>query len=178
MRYSLPKNVSPSFPPLFDAHVVIGTSGRDHFWLLTEHDHGMVKTVHEAIASLGGLARTSELLAAGFDDEWIRIAGRYGRIIDAGWGWWATKEVSPLVLQARRAGGRLACVSALQHHGLQLPDNAGLHISIERGARRPRDDTVIVHWSRTPLAGDRHAVSIAVAIRQARACRGVRAGTL
>ena len=77
-----------------------------------------------------GLVRTSELLAAGDEPEWIRISRNYGRLIHVRKGWWALPGTPAVVLAAWRAGGRLACVSALSFHGATLEIGDMLHIEV------------------------------------------------
>jgi hypothetical protein len=138
-----------------------------------------MQIILDRIARLGGLARTSELLQAGIDDELIRMAARYRRIIDAGHGWWALPETPSRVVTARRAGGRLACTSALRFHGF-LPEQASadieaVHVSLARSARKPTHPGLVLHWSRAILPGDRCAVSVEVAVQQAARCRALNA---
>lgn len=125
----------------------------------------------------GGLVRTGELLAAGDDPEWIRMARNYGTLVQVRKGWWALPGTPAEVMAAWRAGGRLACVSALAFHGATIDLRDNLHIEVaarSKGARRPG---VVVHWSSDQTSGDRGAVSIEVAARQAKQCRAA-AGTL
>jgi hypothetical protein len=137
-----------------------------------------VQLIQRDIDRLGGLARTSELLGLGHEDEWVRMAARYGRIVNAGHGWWANPWIDPLVIAARRAGGKLACRSALVFYGVILDAEPRLHLLVRANARKPRGDRLVVHWSRNDVSADRLSVSLEVALAQARACRGVRAGTL
>ncbi len=113
--------------------------------------------------------RASELLSAGFDRESIRNCARNGHIVSAGRGWWALTDTPREVLKARSLGGRLACVSALKLYGAGEGDDR-LHIALERSGKRPADPSIVVHWSRGPLPGDRRAVSVEVARAQASRC--------
>jgi hypothetical protein len=92
-------------------------------------------------------------------------------------GWWALPGTAPTVLDACRAGGRLACVSALEHHGLMHETNGRLHIELPRSSPGPRTRHVVAHWTRKPAGGDRQAVDPSAAWRQARRC-GDATGTL
>ena len=121
----------------------------------------------------GGLVRTSELLAIGMEPEWIRIARNYGTLIQVRKGWWALPGTPPLVLAAWRAGGRLACVSALEYHGQILETGENLHVEVGAASKGARAEGVCVHWSRDQANGDRRAVSVEVAWRQTVTCRGV-----
>ncbi len=136
----------------------------------------MLPVVRE-IERQGGLARTADLLKSGIATEMIRVFASYGLLVHVRQGWWATKNTSPSAISARRAGGRLACVSALAHYGVvEQPEL--LHIALSRSARPPLISGVVVHWSRRDLGGDRAAVSIKEAEEQARVCRAAQAGTL
>jgi len=121
----------------------------------------------------GGLVRTSELLAIGIEPEWIRIGRNYGRLIQVRKGWWALPGTSETALRAWRAGGRLACVSALEYHGVTLEAGGPLHVEVGAASKGARSPGVVVHWSRDQRNGDRRAVSVEVAWRQTVTCRGV-----
>ncbi len=121
------------------------------------------------ILRLGGLARTSELYAADYWQSLVQLYSSYGRIISAGKGWWATKYTPPAAIAARKLGGRLACLSTLEHYGVGAGDGR-LHIALERSSKRPKDPMVVTHWSRRRLAGDRMSVTVAVARAQAARC--------
>jgi hypothetical protein len=81
------------------------------------------------------------------------------------------------VIAAQRVKARLACVSALVHHG--VIDDAGfdLHVSARAGQVSwhpvPQRVGVLRHWSRRPLDGDRFAVSVREAWVQFAVCSGV-----
>jgi hypothetical protein len=123
-----------------------------------------------------GLVRTRELIAIGENDELIRIARNYGRILHVRQGWWALPGTPEVLVRAWRAGGRLACVSALAFHGV-LPDLGDpLHVEVGAASKGARTPDVVVHWSTDQSDDDRRAVSVEVAVRQARRCRAA-AGT-
>ena len=127
------------------------------------------------IALFGGIATTAELLRGDFSPVEIRLWHDYGRIVRVRKGLWANLDVSRDVVLAARVGGRLACVSALEHHGVipsQLMSN-DIHVDLSRSASRLRrlsDRGVVLHWSRAERDGDRQAVSVEVAREQARQC--------
>lgn len=124
-----------------------------------------------------GLVRTVELLEIGTDTEILRWLDGYGALVHVRQGWWARPGSPDRLLRAWRAGGRLACVSALAFHGYQLELGEPLHIELPASSRGPREPGVIAHWSRDQRNGDRRAVSIEVALRQASRCRAAN-GTL
>ena len=121
------------------------------------------------IRLVGGLARTSELYAAGFWQSLLQWSMWYGTIVHVSRGWWATPDTPELAIRARRAGGRLACVSALQLYGEPVGDDV-LHVAFERSSKGPRHPDVVAHWSRRRLPGTRLAVSVEVAREQAERC--------
>ncbi|TXN31526.1 type IV toxin-antitoxin system AbiEi family antitoxin domain-containing protein [Lacisediminihabitans profunda] len=136
------------------------------------------------IRELGGIARLSELASHGYSPEIIGMLVDYGRIIRVRKGWYAITDTDDALLRAWRVGGRLACVSALAHHGLGEPDPLALHVSVSRTASRLRtahdyrerlaehpDPAIIVHWTRRPVLGDRRAVDAEFAREQAALCR-------
>ena len=136
-----------------------------------------MKLRSELFAKHHGLVRTRELLAIGENDELIRIARNYGAIIHVRQGWWALPDTPSLELSAWRAGGRLACVSALAFHGETFDLGEPLHIEVSAASKGARAQGVVVHWSSSQANGDRRAVSVEVATQQASRCR-VAAGTL
>lgn len=135
------------------------------------------------IARHGGIAARRELLAGGWTETDIWLGDIWGCLDRIRRGWYAAEDLPDDARAAWRAGGPLACVSALLHHGLLPPapgDAAlGLHICVASDGHVPRDDPygppppdpLIVHWSTADRrSGSRRAVSPAVALRQARAC--------
>ena len=124
-----------------------------------------------------GLVKTSELLAVGEDTEMLRWAQGYGVLIHVRQGWWARPGTPAPLLQAWRAGGRLACVSALAFHGETLDITGPLHIEIPARGPGAVLPGFVVHWASDQRNGDRRAVSVEVARRQASRCR-VANGTL
>ena len=124
----------------------------------------------ELFAQHHGLVRTRELRALGDDDEWIRMGRNYGRWIHIRQGWWALAGTPEVLLRAWRAGGRLACVSALAFHGIVLDVSDELHIEVPAVSKGARQPGLRVHWSRRQDNGDRRAVSVEIAMRQAARC--------
>ena len=118
-----------------------------------------------------GLVRTRELLAFGYDDERIRMAHNYRLLVRVRQGWWALPGTAEILLLAWRAGGRLACVSALAFHGMSLELGDRLHIEVSAGSHGALKPGMCVHWSTSQANGDRRAVSLEVALRQASRCR-------
>lgn len=68
-----------------------------------------------------GVYPRKALLAMGYDDAAIRRAVASGDLVRLRTGWFAIAGHDPAVADAVRAGGALACVSALKWHGLWVP---------------------------------------------------------
>ena len=141
-----------------------------------------MRAIERSIRQRGGLATTAQLLADKHILEQIRMDAQYGVITHVCKGWWATNNIPEFALQARRAGGRLACVGALAYH-LGSISYAWLdtcHVSIERSTSRhlaanKLEQDVFFHWSRQRLPGDAVAVDKDTALRQVRSCRALAA---
>lgn len=141
----------------------------------------------------GGIVSARELVRAGIAEEHIRILRDYGSIRRIRKGWYCSPELGAVHVLAWRIGGPLACVSALVHHGLLDEDemhfDEGFHVALRgHSSRRLSDLSTRVHadalgvgggarpptlhWStRDYCSGDRKAVSLGVALEQARHCR-------
>lgn len=134
-----------------------------------------MKLLLDLIERKGGIAYTHEL--AYFPRNVIDVSAMYGLLLHVKKGVWALPTVDPLVVAGIRAGGRLACVSALAFHGVIETGTHQLHVSAPDGVvswrPRGRREGVIRHWSRTPLPGDRLAVSAEAAWAQFALCREV-----
>jgi 4-hydroxy-tetrahydrodipicolinate synthase len=128
-----------------------------------------VHIVETALRRAGGIARASELIAAGIDPEILRLAVDYGRVDRLRKGWYAVRDVDPTPREAFRLGGTLACISALQHYGVHDGDGR-LHLAMRADGRRREPHGVVVHWTRTPLVLRRPAVPREEAERQAARC--------
>jgi len=128
------------------------------------------------VAQLGGHASRRELLALGCDDTFIKLSLGYRTIVPTRRGWYATPGTPPPVLRALRAGGRLACVSALAFlHGEDVPEDDPVHVAVPYGASR-LGSGVVAHWSRRAVAGTRLVVAYEEAEFQAATCRARAAG--
>jgi hypothetical protein len=136
-----------------------------------------MKMVLKAINRWGGIASTRELAASGVERQLLDIAVMYGRVVRVKKGLWADPAIPPEVVAAYRAGGRLACVSALAYHGVIERPDCGIHIAAPDWVskwRAPRPRVAVTrHWSRRPVPGDRFAVSVETAWAQFALCRGV-----
>lgn len=105
-------------------------------------------SVESALEARGGVAPRARLLADGLTDERISAALRRGTIVRPRQGWFALPAVGPRVLAAVRSRGRLACRSALAHHGVWVLDDGLLHVELQRTSARPSrfDTPVALHW--------------------------------
>lgn len=123
------------------------------------------------------MATTRQLRDRGIDRMVLDIAAMYELVLRVRKGLWAAPDIPPLVVAAQRAGGRLACVSALAYHGIIDDAESGLHICAPPGVigwhPSRRGDRAVRHWSRSPLDGDAFAVSADLAWAQFGLCRAV-----
>lgn len=152
----------------------------------------------------GGIVTRAELLDAGWLPDEIYFGTRYGALRSIRHGWYVASDLDPLVRLGWAAGGPLACVSALVHHGvLDAGDSRAarrsIHIALPAHGNRLRSmpelidgTTVVVHWGdegrrrrlppitrraeRDPRSATtvRHAVSIELALRQLARCTAAR----
>lgn len=117
--------------------------------------HPVARSVRER----GGLAATHELLAAGHGPRAITAAVQARNVIRVRQGWYASRDIHPLLIEAARVGGAATCVSGLSLQGCWTVPTSTLHVAVSSHAsrlrsrgdkrvrlaslRRPR---VIVHW--------------------------------
>ncbi|MBA8846842.1 type IV toxin-antitoxin system AbiEi family antitoxin domain-containing protein [Microcella alkalica] len=138
----------------------------------------------------GGIVATAELLSAGVDEMSIRFLLRRKRLVRLRKGWYGRPDLPRDGARAWRIGGPLGCVSALVHHDIvdraALRVDDGLHVVVRQNtSRRPSELTIatwpfedetspppVLHWSSRDIrSGTRIAVSVEVALEQARHCR-------
>lgn len=120
------------------------------------------------VRSLGGIARTSELLAAGVDANAIRRAVVDRReLIRLRRGVLALPTTPWLVRRALAAGGALAATSAADLHGLWTPDDRRLHISVPPAAHVVPNPRIVIYRDAHHLSDEeRYLVSVASSLRQ------------
>jgi hypothetical protein len=107
----------------------------------------------------------------GVDGDVLDLGLYYQRILRVRIGWYALPDASPAVVAAVRAGGRLACVSALEWHEGREPSDP-LHIVLNRASRaRAVDPEIVIHWSRRADDQSVAVVSVELARRQAERCQ-------
>ncbi|HEY6799613.1 MAG TPA: type IV toxin-antitoxin system AbiEi family antitoxin domain-containing protein [Agromyces sp.] len=113
----------------------------------------------------GGACRTSDLERAGLSRRAIASAVKRGEIERLRRGAFAHPGIATDLKRAIRVGGRLACVSAAQLHGLRLLHPPGeLHVLVDAHSTRLRhpldsgarlvqgDPSVRLHWSERGMA--------------------------
>jgi hypothetical protein len=101
----------------------------------------------------------------------ITLSLWYRTIVPTRRGWYALPGTPRPILRALRAGGRLACVSALSWRGgRDVLDDDPVHIAVYYGASRIGAG-VVAHWSRKDVPGTRLVVDDEVALQQAATCR-------
>jgi len=142
-----------------------------------------MRTLDETIRSLGGLAATHELLAAGFTKRGLSAAAHHGITLRVRQGWYCTPDLPVQLQRSARVGGRLGCISGGLIHGTWIPPGERLHVSIERNdcrlrtpgsmtRRLPRRPTEIVtHWSTKRLAGSRLALDPVSCLEEVARCQ-------
>lgn len=141
-------------------------------------------TIAQRIEALGGAITTAELRRFGCDRDIVQGMVACGTIVRARRGWYVPRGAADDVIAAIRVGGRLACVSALAHHGFAASAPSALHVEVPANASRLRLGLrpVVLHWVGDPRDGsrrngsqrdgDRRACSIPTALGQATRCRG------
>jgi very-short-patch-repair endonuclease len=119
----------------------------------------------------GGVASVAALHARGTTEHQIRWAVRRGLVARIRHGWLRTADAQPAVIEAVAAGGRLACISAAEHHGLWVPRHEGLHIALPRHSGRHNSGGLIAHWEGQRWRDNRSPIEpLSEAIRQAILC--------
>lgn len=84
---------------------------------------------------LGGVARTSELRAAGASRHAIAAAVRSGTIDRVREGVYCLPRLQPVRRAAVAHGGIVSCVSAAEAAGLWVVEHGGVHVAVSRASR-------------------------------------------
>jgi len=139
------------------------------------------------VGRYGGVVTTEELYRSGDTQSILFWSVRYGTLLRVREGIYCLPNLDAEAIRALRVGGRLGCVSALAYHGV-APRPAKLHVAVPGNTPRLRDpdtgergrtpEKTVIHWSRRRPAGDRLAVSVEEARRQAASCRALSRDTL
>jgi len=97
----------------------------------------------------GGIVHRQQLLDGGVPLRALRAALARGDVVRVRRYWVATSVAPPLLLEAARASGRLACVSAASHRGWWMPEGTAstVHLAVRPDAKLPPETTAIIHWS-------------------------------
>ncbi len=130
-------------------------------------------SVLAAVSRLGGAARVAALRSAGVSSSQLRLALAHGQLRRIRKGWVAIPDAPADVVRAVTLGGRVACISAAQHHGLWTPDAAVLHVGRPAHAGRAFGDPtgVVQHWQSPSWDEDERPVeSVATLVRQVLLC--------
>ncbi|RZT60787.1 hypothetical protein EV140_1308 [Microcella alkaliphila] len=138
----------------------------------------------------GGIVRRSDLLQAGWTDDELRIAyGYWGRPERLRHGWYCVPELPDDVRRAWKAGGPLACISAIRWYAgepIGEPIHIAMHDHRHPRQRRPQAGTTtpvpstepeapIIHWHNADDAAENSwAVPLELAHRQAATCAAAR----
>ena len=126
-----------------------------------------------ALEQLGGIASRRELIAAGVPEDWLPFALSYAHrvVVRVRKGWYALRTAHPLLVRANRAGGMLACSSALKYYAGEDEDGP-VHVLVPAAASRLLEgEARVIHYTRKRIRG-RLVVSLETARAQAQACRG------
>lgn len=139
---------------------------------LAKCPHALRMNLRQALGPTG-VARVSTVLAAGVSPSRIRLGIARGEARRIRKGWLATPDAPAQVVRSVSLGGRVACVSAAQHHGLWTPPHDELHLGRPRRAGRTFADAtgVVEHWmSPSWTAAEDPVESVEVLIRQVLLC--------
>jgi very-short-patch-repair endonuclease len=124
-------------------------------------------------------ARRADLCADGWTDRAILDGVRSGRLLRPRGGVYLPADAPAPVIAACRAGGRLACISALAQAGVFVLDSATLHVHVQANASRLHraGPGLHRHWGRLHREPHPRATSIELfdALIQAVTCQPPRA---
>jgi len=129
--------------------------------------------VEQVLREHGGIASTTSL-ERGVSARHVERSAAKGTIERLRRGWYAVPGASEPVVRAVRAGGALACVSALAAMGIWVMPDPRLHIAIPRGTRATARPSIRLHRSdrertRFPLETPAEALETALACVELRA---------
>ena len=133
--------------------------------------------VEQALRGRGGIASTATLEESGVSARQVERSAAHGTIERLRRGWYAVPDASEPVVRAVRAGGALACVSALAAMGVWTMPDARLHVVIPRGTRTTSRTNVRLHRSDRERTGF-PVETPAAALETALACVDLRASVV
>jgi very-short-patch-repair endonuclease len=124
-----------------------------------------VADVAALVESLGGFARTAQLLAQGLRELDLTRAVRRGEVSRVRRGWYTTRPLATPGARALRIGGRLTGLSAIAEWGGWVLRTPVLHVSVlDSAARlRPTGKSVRIHWDGAALGARGTATSVGLA---------------
>ncbi|MFB9308974.1 very-short-patch-repair endonuclease [Agromyces hippuratus] len=109
----------------------------------------------EWVAGSNDIRHVDDALRDGFTRYAIRTAVASGEVRRVR-RWLVRATAPPRLIRAAQVGGRVACVSAAQHHGLWTIDDGRLHLAVSPNASRFDAGAAIVHWNAGPVAPHRY----------------------
>lgn len=117
------------------------------------------------------------LRAEGLSRHRIRELVRSGVLMRIRKGTYMRADAPQIAINAAAAGGRLDCVSLLQHLGVFVLETPVLHVQMEHGFTRvaPRSPATVRHWRVCAAAPTEVFVDIVGALLQACRCQTPRA---
>lgn len=113
------------------------------------------------------------LRKAGASTSSIKRAVAEGTLVRIRKGWLRTVDAPDTLVLAVSLGGRVACISAAELHGIWTPDHAELHLSRPRHAGHAFGDArgTIIHWQSDGWGAEEHAVDpVPAVVRQVLLC--------
>lgn len=126
----------------------------------------------------------AEIRAQGATERQLRAAVAAGELLRARKGHYVGRDAPASLLRAARVGGRLGCVSLLAELGVFVFDTSVLHVHMERGDSRMRDDRgsgslprrdrrrrLTLHWRTLSEPARSGAVGTIDAVAQAVCCQ-------
>ncbi len=147
-------------------------------------DAADMRQLTSTIRELGRIAATHELHAAGFSRRALAAAVQQRSIIRVRQGWYSLPDIPPTLLRAARVGGRAGCITGAALHGMWLPPDDHLHVSVEHGDCRLRtpgnmrtrlagasQPGVTTHWRPEPATGSRLLLSPIACLEEVIRCQ-------
>lgn len=119
-----------------------------------------------------------DLQHLGLAPRQITVAVREGNIIRLRRDRYARPGLDETVAEAARVGGRLTCVSLLQHLGVFVLQSSALHLQVSRRSSRlgaTKSGVVHLHWAREAAHDLLHVTSLRAAVAHSVRCQTPRA---
>lgn len=105
--------------------------------------------IASCVTRQGGIVHRQQLLDQGVPLRALRAAVTRGEVARVRRYWVATDDAPPLLREAARVSGRLACISAAAHRGWWMPKGSAstVHLAVRPDAKLPSGTTGVIHWS-------------------------------